>query len=176
MVSVRLEVGVHHNRVAGLEQPIDLPQSAMTGASRTEAMAPLAEPRLEDRLDHELHRLLDDAILDRGDAQRSRLAVALGDVHPLDGLRAVGALPQRRRQLRQILICLRREPIDRLPIHTRRAGIGLDLRPGRRQRCGCKHLVDQREPLAALDPVHQGRQHALRPHRGFRPPPGSPGG
>src|SRR5262249_48593290 len=100
----------------------------------------------------------------------------LGDVHPLDGLRSVCARPQRRLQLRQVHLCLRREPLDRLPIHARRAAVGLDLRPGCSQRCGCKHLVNQREPLAAFDPVVQGRQHPLRPPRGFNPRPGSPGG
>src|SRR5579871_1632934 len=147
----------------------------MAPASRTEAVAAVTEPLLEDRFDHQPDRLLDDAILDRGNPQRSRPAVALRDLDPLDGLRAIFALPQRRRQLRQIDFCLRRKPIHTLPIHARRAFVGPDLGPGRLQRFGRVHLVYQRVPLAAFDAVAQRRQHALRPYRRFDPGPVSAG-
>ena len=49
-------------------------------------------------------------------------------VHSLDGLRTVRAVPQCRRQFRQINDCLRREPSNRLPINARRAFVG-DLNP-----------------------------------------------
>src|SRR6266511_5688312 len=101
-LEVRLQVGIHHMGVSLLEQPIDLPQRVTAPAFRTEAVAAVAEPALEDRLDHEPDRLLDDAILDRGYPQRPRPAVALRDLDPFDRLRAVAALPQGRRQLRQI--------------------------------------------------------------------------
>ena len=94
---------------------------------------------------------------------------ALRDVDPLDSLRLVRARPQVRRQLRQIEICLRREPPDRLPIHTRSALVDADLRPRPFKRLGCVHLVDQTTPSACLDAVPQRRQHALRPDRGFDP-------
>ena len=141
----------------------------MASASRTEAVAPFRESSFEDRLDHEPDRLLDDAILDRRNAQRSRPAIAFRNVHSLDDLRAVRALPQRRRQLRQIELCLRRELADRLPIHARSTFVRTNLRPCDRQRSGREHLVHQTEPFAAFDPVDQGRQHPLRPHRSFGP-------
>src|SRR5271165_2246321 len=169
----RIEIGgqvrVYDVGVAILDQPIDFPQRVMASASRSEAVAPIAEPRFENRFDHEPDSLLDDAILDRRNAQRPRSSIALGNVDPFDGLRAVGSLPQRRRQLGQIIFGLRREPLDALPIHARRAFVGPDLRPGRRQRLGREHLIHQTEPFAAFDAVAQRRQHAFRPDRGFDP-------
>ena len=32
-------------------------------------------------------------------------------------------------------------------------------------------LIDQSEPTSSLDPLFEGRQHPLRPDRGFDPPP-----
>src|SRR5277367_51156 len=168
-VEIALQVGVHHEGVAFLDQPIDLPQRVMASASRTEAVAPLAEPHLENRFDHEPDRLLDDAILDRRNAQRPRPAIALRDVDPLDGLWSVRARPQRRRQLGQILVRPNLEPFDALPIHARRAFVGPDFRPGRRQRIGREHLVHQCIPFAAFDAVDQRRQHAFRPNRRVGP-------
>lgn len=168
-VEVALQVGVNHEGIAVLDQLIGLPQSVMAPTLRTEAVAAVGEAVLENRLDDEADGLLDDAVLDRGDAQRPRSAVALRDVHSLDGLRKVTTLSQRRRQLRQIEICLCREPLDRLPVHTRGPFVGADLRPRQGQCPGCEHLVYQAEPLAAFDAVHQRRQHTLRPHLGFGP-------
>jgi len=64
-VKIADEVGVRHVGIAVLEQPIDFPQRVVASASRTEAVAPVTEPRLENRFDREPNRLLDDAILDR---------------------------------------------------------------------------------------------------------------
>ena len=168
-IEVAGEVGVHHEGVAVLDQPVDHSQRVVASASRTEAVALVPEPRLENRFDHEPNRLLDDAILDRGNPQRSRLAIALRDFDPFDGLRSVRALPQRRGKLGQIDIRPRPEPFDALPIHARRAVVGPDFLPGLLQRRGRVHLVDQCVPFAALDAVAQRRQHAFLPNRGFGP-------
>ena len=63
----------------------------------------------------------------------------------------------------------KRQTPTALPIHARRAFVGPDLRPGRRQRLGREHLIHQTEPFAAFDAVAQRRQHAFRPDRGFGP-------
>ena len=117
---------------------------------------------------------------------RSRLAIALRNVNSPNGLWAIRTFPQGRRQLRQIKLCLRREPFDALPIHTRSAFVGADFRPRHRQRFGCEHLIHHTEPFAAFDAVLQRRscrrralstRHALRPHRSFDAtirPAGSP--
>src|SRR5271157_1725314 len=92
----RIEIGgqvrVYDVGVAILDQPIDFPQRVMASAPRSEAVAPIAEPRFENRFDHEPDSLLDDAILDRRNAQRPHSSIALGNVDPFDGLRAVGSL------------------------------------------------------------------------------------
>src|SRR5271166_2541234 len=168
-IDIAGEVGVHHIGVAVLDQPIDLPQRVVAAASRTEAIAPVVEPRLENRFDREPDGLLDDAVLDRRNAQRPRPAIALRDVDPLDSLRSIRTLPQRARQLGQIFLRPRREPFDALPIHPRRAFVGPNFRPSRRQRVGRERLVHQCIPSAAFDAVAQRRQHALRPNRDFGP-------
>jgi hypothetical protein len=161
--------------IARLQQPIDLAQRVVTPAFRTEAVAAVTEGAFEDRFDHETDRLLDDAVLDRWDAQRPHPAIAFRNLDPFDGLRAVVALPQHRRQLQQIFLCLRSEPLHALPIHARRALVRLDLGPRHPQRAERIHLVDQRVPLASFDAVAQRRQHAFRPHPGFDPRPVSTG-
>src|SRR5208282_5812240 len=83
-IEIADEVGVRHVGIAVLDQPIDFPQRGVASASRTEAVAPVTEPRLENRFDREPNRLLDDAILDRRNAQRPRLAIALRDIDPFD--------------------------------------------------------------------------------------------
>jgi hypothetical protein len=115
-----------------------------------------------------MRSLIPDQVRDRN-TQRPRPAIALRDIHSLDGLRSIRAFLQCRRQLSQIEICLRREPLDRLPIHTRRAFVRPNFRPRERQRLGCEHLVHQAEPLATFDAVHQRRQHPCRPHPSFGP-------
>src|SRR5208283_4054340 len=168
-IEIADEVGVRHVGIAVLDQPIDFPQRVVASASRTESVAPVTEPRLENRFDREPNCLLDDAILNRRNAQRPRLAIALRDIDPFDSLRLVGTLPQRRRQLGQIIVRPSCEPFDALPIHARRAFVGSDLGPSRRQRIGREHLVHQCIPFAAFDAVDQRRQHAVRPDRGFGP-------
>ena len=150
----------------------------MAPASRTKAEALVREPSLEDRFDHETDSLLHDAILDGWNAQRSRLAVALWDVHALDSLRPVRTLPQCRRQLGKVIVLPRCEPFNALPIHARRTFVRTDLCPCGRQRLGREHLVYQTEPLTAFDAVDQRRscwkrasstRHPFRPHLSFGP-------
>ena len=109
---------------SGTEAPGSRRRADLAGVNCTS----IHKPVLEDRFDDEPDSLLDDTVLDRRYAhlrgtrasRRSRLCrlrrrgpqfpIALRDVHSFDGLRLVRALPQRRRQLRQVLVCLRREP------------------------------------------------------------------
>ena len=66
----------------------------MATAARTEAVAPVTEACLEDRFNDEPYRLLDDAILDRGNPQWPRLAVAFRDLDSFDSLRTVCPVAQ----------------------------------------------------------------------------------
>ena len=77
-VEVGFQVGVHHKGVPGLDQPIDFPQRFLAAPSRTKAIARRQKLDFKDRFDHELHRRLHDAVLDRRNAQRPRLPSPFG--------------------------------------------------------------------------------------------------
>ena len=136
-----------------------------------EAEARRVELRLKDRLHHEFDRRLGDAVLDRGNPQRSRPAVPLRDLNATDRCGTIVSRPQRSRKLRQIFIGVRREPFDALLVHARRAAVGPDLRPGRRQRRRCVDLVHHAVPNPSFDAVLQRRHHAVRPDGSFHPRP-----
>ena len=74
---------------------LDPQQRVMASASRSEAVAPVAEPQFENRFNHEPDSLLDDAILDRRDSQRPRSSIALGaptnSTRPETALAGVGS-------------------------------------------------------------------------------------
>src|SRR5262249_33651981 len=90
-------------------------------------------------------------------------------------LRPVGPAPQLLAQPPQVRIPLAREPRDRDMIHTRRSLIGRHSGERRSQdRLGID-LVDRAVPLAAFDPLLEGRQHPLRPDQRFCPRPAVPG-
>ena len=94
-VGIRTEVRVYDVGVAVLDQPIDFPQRVMASAPRSEAVAPIPEPRFENRFDPEPDSLLDDAILDRWNAQRPRSSIAFGSqpVRRLPGVQIPPAAP-----------------------------------------------------------------------------------
>ena len=152
-VEVALQIGVHHETVAQLDQPIDLPQRILTAASRPEAEARRMELRLQDGLQHEFDRRLGDAVLDRRYSQRPHPAIPFRDLHAPDRRRTVFPRPQLSRQLRQIHFGVRREPFDTLPVHARRAVVDLNFRPSRRQRRRGEDLVHQTIPNASFDAV-----------------------
>ena len=77
-IEVRLQIGIHHLREPLLDQTIEFPQRIVTPAPRTEAVAPIRKPMLEDRLDHKFYSLLDNAILDRRDPNGLVLPSPLG--------------------------------------------------------------------------------------------------
>jgi len=64
--------------VAGLEVLIDGAQGILGPASGTKAVADVQKFPLEDRFQYPFDGPLDDAVLDRGDAQRSLTAPGLG--------------------------------------------------------------------------------------------------
>jgi hypothetical protein len=98
-VEVALKVGVDHKRVAFLDELIHFAQRIPAAAPRSKPVTHRPERRLEDRFKHKLHCSLDDTILDRGNPQRPRPAIALRYLYPPHRLRSVTALPQCRRKL-----------------------------------------------------------------------------
>jgi len=170
-VEVALEVGINHERVAVRYQLSHLAQCIPAAASRPKAVARRSEHRFEDRLECELHRRLDDAVLDRGNSQRPGPTITLRDLDPPDRLRPVTPVPQCRRKLGQIQLRTPFKPLDALTIHARRTFIGRDSLPSRIQRVGGEHLIHQTVPTTSFDAVHQRRHHALRPDCIFHPRP-----
>jgi hypothetical protein len=152
-IEIALQIGVHHEAKAGFDEAIDDPQGILGAAARPEAEARRVEPRLKNGLQHELDRRLDDAVLHRGNPQRPHPAIPFRDLDAPDRRRAVISRPQRSRQLRQIHLGVRREPFDALPVHPRRAAVGFDFRPSRRQRRRGVDLVHHAVPNASFDAV-----------------------
>ena len=167
-VEIALQVGIHHEAVACLQKPIDLPQRRLAAASRTEAVAARPELRFKDwfngqferRLHHPVPGFRSGQALDRRDAQRAGLAVPLGYLDPFHRSRPIAAVLQLLVKLRQIPLRLRREPFDALSINPRRPLVPLDSRPSGRQGRRPIDLVYQTEPLG---PPHGS---SLRPARG----------
>ena len=170
-VEVALQVSIYHEGVAFPKQPLHCAQRVLAAPPRPEAVAHRTELRLKDRLDHELDRRLNNAVFDRGNAQRSCLSDSSRDIHPLDRVRLIAAFPQRRPQLVQIAFRPCFKPLDALSIHPCRTLVGADFRPGRRQCRRGVHLVHQAVPTTSFDAVLQRQHHALRPHRSFHPRP-----
>ena len=88
---------------------------------------------------------------------------------PSDLLRSVASRPQFLAQASQIGVRILRVVFDRDMINPTGAPVGRHLREGRPQRRFGVELVDQAVPLAAFDPLFEGRQHPLRPNRWFGP-------
>src|SRR5215216_4472425 len=86
-------------------------QSRVRTVSRAETMRALQKILLEDGAEHPRHRLLDQPIFDRTDANRSALAVSLRDIHPPDHRRSVATgfqtcveVPQVAWQVRRVVL------------------------------------------------------------------------
>jgi site-specific DNA recombinase len=170
-VEVLFQIGVHHPGVAVLEPPIDLAQGVSGASAGPEAVAAVPEPGFQNGFDHQFDSRLHDPVLDGRNAQRTGLAVRLGDVHPPDRLRPIAAGPQRGLQFLQVPIRLMREQGDALPVHARRPFVARHSQPRLLQGCRTDHLVNQTEPLASFDAVAQRRHHGLGPDRRFHPTP-----
>ena len=89
-----LQVDVHHNVVAGRDVRLRLCHRLMRRAPRPEAVARLGERPVPVRLQHLQHRLLDEAVEHRRNAERPRAARRLRYLDPPHRLRLVGAVEQ----------------------------------------------------------------------------------
>ena len=105
-----------------------------------------------------------------GDSKRTGLAVALGDLHPLDRVRPVAAVRQAGPEFGETALRVMAELLDALTIHARRPFVARDTMPRQVQGMRTSDFIDQAEPLASFDAVAQRRHHAIRPDRAFRPP------
>ena len=171
VVEVALQIGIHHMGVAFAQQRIDFPQRVLAASTGPKSIARRHKLLLEDRLDHPFDRRLDDSVLHGRDAQRACLAARLGNFHTSYRGCSIPPFFQIFRQFAQIPLSVSRKSLTALSIYSRRAFVGLDLLPGRRQRLRSIDFVDQTEPFVSFDAVIQRRQHALRPDRAVDPRP-----
>ena len=138
---------------------VRMASSAMRGrALRPVAVRDGQEVRLEDRLQHQLGRLLGHPVADRRDAQCPDTAVRLGDLLPPHGRRTIPALPQVGGKLRE-------QPFD---------AIGLDVGEGdtidpRRAPVGPHPPPRLPQDVTPEDAVIQGVEAPLRRPLGRRP-------
>jgi hypothetical protein len=167
---VALQVGVHHEGVAGLQQPVDFPQRVLAAAPRTEPVASRSELHFKDWLDDHLQGGLHNPVFHGRDPQRTGLAVPFGDFDALDRLRPVAAIRQAGLEFGQIPCRVLCEPCHALAVHPGRSLIARNTLPRTLQGRETDDLVDQAEPPAACDAVFQRRHHALGPDRRFHPP------
>src|SRR6476660_548856 len=123
LVEAGLDVTLHDPVIRAGREIAQLGHRVMSPALRAEPVGTREEIRLEDRLEHQLHRCLDHPIGDRRDPEATQLAVGLGN-HPLPHRhRAETAVLQRRPQPveEHLDALLGLEGEGSLPIHSGRA-------------------------------------------------------
>jgi len=173
-VEVALQIGIDDMRVPGLQEFVHPPQRVLAAPSGAEAVAVLSEVLLEDRFEHHSQGRLNYSVAYGRYPQRTLLLTSrFGNPVPSDRLRPVLARAQLLAQAPQVGVHIIGKPLDRDMVHPGRSLVGghfLERRPQRRFRID---LVDQAVPLAAFDPLFEGRQHPRRPNRRFDPRPAS---
>jgi hypothetical protein len=87
-----------------LEHPVQGTQRFVRASPAPEAVRAVHEDRLVDRLQHLGQRPLHHLVGDARDADRPRLALALRDVHPPDGLVPVAHRPHLPMQLAEVVL------------------------------------------------------------------------
>jgi hypothetical protein len=130
-----------------------------------------SERRVEDRFHDQTQGGLHDAVPHRGNPERAPLARALRNPVASNRLRAVGPVPQHRRQPGEMRVESRLIHRNRHMVHTRRPAIRLHACKSGSQRRQRIDLVNQRVPSSSSDALFERRQHAVRPHLGGRPRP-----
>ncbi len=112
-IEVRLQVGVIHLRETGRQVLTNGVDRLMGISTRTKPIRAVQEVCLKDRLQHQQHCGLNDAVSDRWYTKRSQPSVRLGDVDALHRLRPIGPgaefllqLPKEGIQIRTIVYVL----------------------------------------------------------------------
>ena len=131
-----------------VQHPFD---SHVTAASRPEAIGVVVEDPLEERTQDEPKHLLSNAIADRGDAQGSRFAVALGDVHASQGEGPIGPALEVAHQGQQVLQKVILVELNADLVDPRRAAITFHVAEGFEQ----ERLGNPSRPRVCLDLGHR---------------------
>src|SRR5262249_39005039 len=143
-VEIPAQVRVDHLRMPLDHQPLHLLDGIQRAAPRPVGILLRLQVRLEDRLPDERCRRRHDRILDRGNPQRSLLAVCFRNVPPTDGLRTIRLLSEFLRHFTQPLLhTVRFDVRERLAVHARRAVVDATTPLGALQHIRAIHLVVQ---------------------------------
>ncbi len=99
----------------------------------------------KDRLQHQLHCGLHDAVSNRRYPQRPCTSLWFGNVHPPHRMKAIALAPQLLLQLAKHLLFFspRHNALDRFAIHARRAPVCPHLSPGLPKHVVAPYLVVQ---------------------------------
>ena len=119
----------------------------MLAPLRAEPETARGEIGLEDRLEHDLHRGLHDAVANRGNRQRPLLGRSrLGDIHPPRRKRPIRPIPQFAGQLikEPVDAVLLLDPVQGGPVDARCAIVGAHRDPRAPQDISAQDLVPQR--------------------------------
>jgi hypothetical protein len=118
---------IHHSAVTGRDQLLRPRYGLMRRAPRPEAEAILGERRVPIGLQHLHHRLLDEAVDHRRDAERTCAARRLRYLDPPYRPRLVGALKQLGPDRGPVLLQVGGQLVDAHAVNTRRSLVALDL-------------------------------------------------
>jgi len=129
-VKVLLNVGIHHPVMPGVARFPDRIERILSASPRTESVTALLEVRLEDRLDHELHRRLHHSVPYRRNPQRPLLSIRLRNVLPPHRWRPVfPSLQVFLDSFQKLLHPVFLDGLDGLPVQPRGTSIGSDPTP-----------------------------------------------
>ena len=124
----------------------------------------------EDRLQRRPQRRLHDAVAHRRNPQWPQLLAArLGDVAATNRRGAVGPVPQRLMQPRQVSRLVALKGLDRHGIDADAALVGLHSREGCLQAAQRQDLINHAVPTSSFHPVLQGLHHPWCPDGGLYP-------
>ena len=139
-----LQIGVHDPLPSALNLLPHFAHGILRRSPSPISEVGFIEHRLEDRFQPIEQRLLAYPVINRRDSQRAKLArlSRLRDLHLPHRLRPVDILFQFPVQPIQLLIELRGESIQTLPIHTSTAPVGLYHLPGHLQVLPLIYLVN----------------------------------
>ena len=137
------DINIHHPVLARADVSLRRSYGVVRAAPRTKTVARLAEPRIENRLQHLQQRLLYHPIHHRRYAERTRPPVRLRDVHPPYGARRPSPGHEFRPHLRAVAPPMNFEFVDGHPIDPSRATVAFDRCPRPRQVRLGDHLVHQ---------------------------------
>ena len=156
------DVGVQHVVTAlrtHLPQTLQRLRGRALGA---EAVRARTKVRLEDRLQHQLRRHLDDPVTDRRDAERAHAPVRLRDVPAKDRLRPIPARAQLGLEgLQKVADAGPHDRVDRLAVHAGDTLVALHPLPRFPQDVTPVDTVVQRVETAPRRPLGSGPQSAL---------------